>query len=59
MRRLPIFLVLDVSESMAGASLGELNSGVAMLQQALLSDPMAMETVYLSVIAFAGKAPRS
>ncbi|MGN0879294.1 MAG: TerY-C metal binding domain-containing protein [Oligosphaeraceae bacterium] len=56
MRRLPIFLVLDVSESMAGASLDELNRGVAMLQQALLSDPMAMETVYLSVIAFAGKA---
>lgn len=56
MRRLPIFLVLDVSESMAGAPLEELKKGVEMLSKTLMNDPMALETAYLSIIAFAGKA---
>ena len=56
MRRLPIFLVLDVSESMAGAPLDELEKGVQMLSKTLTNDPMALETAYLSIIAFAGKA---
>ena len=56
MRRLPIFLVLDVSESMAGKAIDDVQSGIKMLTDALMSDPFAMETVYISVIAFAGKA---
>lgn len=56
MRRLPIFLVLDVSESMAGNALDELGKGVEMLSKSLMNDPMALETAYLSIIAFAGKA---
>ena len=56
MRRLPIFLVLDVSESMAGPALKDLENGMELLQKALMSDPMALETVYISVISFAGMA---
>ncbi len=56
MRRLPIFLVLDVSESMAGNALDELGKGVEMLSKSLMNNPMALETAYLSIIAFAGKA---
>ena len=56
MRRLPIFLVLDVSESMAGAPLEELKKGVQTLSKTLTNDPMALETAYLSIIVFAGKA---
>lgn len=33
-----------------------MQNGIKMLTDALMSDPFAMETVYISVIAFAGKA---
>ena len=56
MRRLPIFLVIDVSESMAGTPIENVQKGICDLQAALMSDPYAMETAYLSVITFAGKA---
>ncbi|MBQ8755747.1 MAG: VWA domain-containing protein [Lentisphaeria bacterium] len=56
MRRLPIFLVIDVSESMAGKAIDDVQYGIKMLTDALVSNPFAMETVYISVIAFAGKA---
>lgn len=56
MRRLPIFFVLDVSESMAGDNIRVLNKGVENLVRTLRTDPHALESVYLSVIVFAGKA---
>ena len=56
MRRLPIFLVIDVSESMAGDHLRHMQEGISRLLTTLRSDPYALETVYLSVIAFAGVA---
>ncbi|MBO4633136.1 MAG: VWA domain-containing protein [Lentisphaeria bacterium] len=56
MRRLPIFLAIDVSESMAGEPIGNVKQGVRLLAEALASDPMAMETAYLSIITFAGTA---
>ncbi|MDA3878506.1 MAG: VWA domain-containing protein [Halothiobacillus sp.] len=56
MRRLPIFLVLDISESMAGDNIRMLNKGLDALLRSLRRDPHALETVYLSVIVFAGKA---
>jgi uncharacterized protein YegL len=55
MRRLPIFLVLDVSDSMAGEPLQYLEQGLEQLIRKLRQDPSALETVYLSIIAFAGK----
>jgi uncharacterized protein YegL len=56
MRRLPIFLLLDVSESMAGDGLRQLQHGIERLASGLRRDPHALESVYLSAIAFAGKA---
>jgi uncharacterized protein YegL len=56
MRRLPVFLVLDVSESMAGDNLIRMKEGIEILGRHLRADPHALETVYLSVIAFAGVA---
>lgn len=54
MRRLPIFLVIDVSESMVGEPLRYLQAGMTRLTETLRKDPYALETVHLSVIAFAG-----
>ena len=56
MRRLPIFLLIDVSESMAGDNLRQLQEGLERLVRSLRADPYALETVFISVIAFAGKA---
>ncbi len=58
MRRLPIFLLVDVSESMVGEPLYQLEEGIAAIAAALRKDPHALETAHLSVIAFAGK-PRT
>lgn len=56
MRRLPIFFVLDVSESMVGEPLAALEEGVTRIVASLRKDPHALETVYVSIIAYAGKA---
>ncbi len=55
MRRLPIFLVLDVSDSMAGEPIQYLEKGINDLIKKLRQDPYALETVFVSIIAFAGK----
>ncbi len=56
MRRLPIFLVLDVSESMVGDELTQMEQAVQNILSTLRTDPYALETAFLSVIVFAGKA---
>lgn len=56
MRRLPVFFVLDCSESMVGENLRKMEQGLQSIVTALRGDPHALETVYLSVIAFAGVA---
>jgi len=55
-RRLPIFFVLDVSESMAGAELKAMKTALDTIVIGLRKDPYALETAWVSVIAFAGKA---
>ena len=52
MRRLPVYLLLDCSESMIGDSLAGVQAGVEMMLRALRSDPHALETVWLSCITF-------
>lgn len=56
MRRLPVFFVLDCSESMAGDNLNKMENGLQAIVRTLRTDPHALETVYISVIAFAGIA---
>ena len=54
MRRLPVFFVLDCSESMVGEPLESVQDGVDLILSSLRKDPYALETVYVSVIAYAG-----
>ncbi len=56
MRRLPIYFLLDVSESMVGEPLASLEEGMGRIVSSLQKDPSALESVFISVIAFAGKA---
>lgn len=56
MRRLPVYLLLDCSESMAGPGIEAVQKGVAMLVRELQCNPHALESVYLSIIAFSRQA---
>ncbi|WP_057463980.1 TerY-C metal binding domain-containing protein [Pseudovibrio sp. POLY-S9] len=58
MRKFPVYLVVDVSESMIGEAHTQLENGIRQIVEDLLQDPYALETVWLSVIAFAGR-PRT
>ena len=55
-RRLPIYFLIDVSESMVGDQIQLVEEGLATIIKELKSDPYALETVHISIIAFAGKA---
>lgn len=56
MRRLPVYLLLDCSESMAGPGIEAVEKGVAMLVRELQRNPHALESVYLSIITFSRQA---
>lgn len=58
MRRLPIYFLIDVSESMVGEPIAQVQDGFATIIKTLRKDPYALETVYVSIIAFAGKAQK-
>lgn len=56
MRRLPVYLLIDVSYSMSGEPLNAVQSGVEKLATELRRNPHALETAYLSVLTFADEA---
>lgn len=56
MRRLPIYFLVDISESMVGTPIEQVQEGMRTIIQNLRVDPYALETVFVSIIAFAGKA---
>ena len=56
MRRLPVYLLVDTSGSMHGAAIEAVRNGLQVLVSALRQDPYALETAYLSVIAFNSEA---
>ena len=56
MRRLPIYFVVDISDSMVGEPIAQVEKGLRSIINELRGDPYALETVFVSVIAFAGKA---
>lgn len=58
MRRLPIYFLIDVSESMVGTPIEAVQDGMATIIQELRKDPYALETVCISIIIFAGKAKK-
>jgi uncharacterized protein YegL len=56
MRRLPVYLLLDTSGSMAGEPIEAVKNGVQILVSTLRQDPYALETAFLSVITFDSSA---
>ena len=56
LRRLPIYLLLDCSESLAGEYLDAVENSVQAMHAALNRNPYSMETAFLSFITFAAKA---
>ena len=56
MRRLPIYLLLDTSGSMAGAPIQALRLGVEQFKKEIEGDPFAKESVYMGIITFGGEA---
>lgn len=55
-RRLPIYLLLDCSESMAGDAFFSLGNGLNAMIGELKTNPTALETVTISIITFSSKA---
>ena len=55
-RRLPVYLVLDVSGSMSGEPIEAVRMGLKQLLSDLQDNPQALETVWLSVITFGSSA---
>jgi uncharacterized protein YegL len=51
-RRLPVYILLDCSESMIGESIEAVQRGVDMLIRQLRSDPHALETAQVSLITY-------
>ena len=56
MRRLPVYLLVDCSESMIGEGLKAVQTGVETMLRTLRADPHALETVWVSCIAFDSQA---
>lgn len=56
MRRLPVFVMVDVSESMAGNAIVSMHNGLQILHQALLKDPQVIEIGAISIISFGATA---
>lgn len=55
-RRLPVYILADVSGSMQGTPIESVKSGIRQLHRDLMSDPQAIESAWLSVITFANSA---
>lgn len=50
--RCPCILLLDVSASMSGQPISELNAGLSAFKEELFSDPLALKRVEVAVVTF-------
>jgi uncharacterized protein YegL len=55
-RRAPCVLLLDVSGSMNGSPIAQLNAGVQTFKDALIQDPLARKRVEVAIVTFGGEA---
>ncbi len=55
-RRLPVYLVVDTSESMVGEPFRAVTTGITTLIHELRGEPMALESAFISLITFASRA---
>jgi uncharacterized protein YegL len=55
-RRLPVYILADCSGSMTGDPIEQVKTGIRTLHANLMGDPSAVETAFLSVIAFDSEA---
>ncbi|QLQ06569.1 MAG: VWA domain-containing protein [Anaerolineae bacterium] len=55
-RHLPVYLLLDTSGSMEGASIESVNRGLEQFQQETAADPFARDVVRIGVITFSSDA---
>lgn len=55
-RRLPVYFLIDVSESMVGDTMQLVEEGIGNIIKELKSDPYAIETAWVSIVVFAGQA---
>lgn len=55
-QRLPVYLLIDTSGSMAGAPIAAVNEGLRMLESLLREDPQCRETAHISIIRFSSDA---
>lgn len=58
MRRLPVYFVIDVSDSMVGEPLKAVKDGLSTCMEVLRSSPYAIETAFINVITFAGQVEK-
>lgn len=56
MRRLPVYLLLDVSGSMTGEPIEAVKNGVQIMISSLRLNPQAIETAFISIITFESSA---
>lgn len=56
MRRLPVYLLIDVSGSMSGEPINAVQNGMDKLASELRKNPYALETAWLSVLTFGSDA---
>ena len=55
-RRLPVYFLIDTSESMAGEPLRQVREGLEFFQTSISQNPWALEDVRLCVITFGAQA---
>ena len=56
MRRLPVYILIDISSSMRGEPIEAVKAGIDALLKSLCNDPYTLETVYLSIITYNSQA---
>lgn len=56
MRRLPVYLLIDISGSMSGEPIEAVKNGLKTMQSALRKDPHALEQAFISLITFESRA---